>query len=108
MSNLILLLVLAACALAVIGGLTYFGLRAYRLVRTGMRVSRSGSGAQARVLAEKAAAVQAKAAALAESGGGLSENAGSLQTAMARLTVLVSAVTEARAPWQAFSRFLRK
>ena len=108
MSNLILLLVLAACALAVIGGLTYFGLRAYRLVRTGMRVSRSGSGAQAKVLAGKTAAVQAKAASLAQSGEGLSENAGSLQTAMARLMVLVSAISEALAPWQALTRFLRK
>jgi hypothetical protein len=107
MSDLILLLVLAACVLAVIGGLTYFGLRAYRLVRTGMRASRN-TGAQARVLSDKAAAVQAKAAALAESGGGLSENAGSLQTALARLMVLVSAITEARAPWQAFTRILRK
>jgi hypothetical protein len=107
MSNLILLLVLAACALAVIGGLAYLGLRAYRLVRTGMRASRS-TGAQAQVLADKAAAVQAKAAALAESGGSLGENATSLQTALARLTVLTSAITEARAPWQGLSRFLRK
>jgi hypothetical protein len=35
MSTTVLLIVLAACAAAVLGGLTYFGLRAYRLFRTG-------------------------------------------------------------------------
>jgi hypothetical protein len=107
MSNLLLLIVLAACAAAVIGALAYLGLRGYRLVRTGMRVSR-GTGAQAKQLADKAAAVQAKAAVLAETGGRLGENATGLQTALARLVILVSAITEARAPWRGLARFLRK
>jgi predicted NBD/HSP70 family sugar kinase len=107
MSNLVLWIVLAACALAVLGALAYLGLRGYRLVRTGMRVSR-GTGAQAKQLAEKAAAVQAKAAVLAETGEWLGEGATGLQTALARLTILISAITEARAPWQGLTRFLRK
>ena len=100
MSNLVLLIVLAACGAAVLGALAYLGLRGYRLVRTGMRVSR-GTGAQAKQLADKAAV-------LAETGGRLGENATGLQTALARLMILISAVTEARAPWQGLARFLRK
>jgi hypothetical protein len=107
MSNLVLWIVLGVCALAVLGALAYLGLRGYRLVRTGMRVSR-GTGAQAKQLAERAAAVQAKAAVLAETGGRLGEDATGLQTALARLTILISAITEARAPWQGLTRFLRK
>jgi hypothetical protein len=72
-----------------------------------MRVSRE-TGERARQLADKTAALQAKVAVLAETGGQLGENATSLQTALARLMVLTSAITQARAPWQGLTRFLRK
>jgi hypothetical protein len=107
MSTLVLLVVLGASALAVIGALAYLGLRGYRLVRTGMRVSRE-TGERARQLTDKTAALQAKVAVLTETGGELGENATSLQTALARLMVLTSAVTQARAPWRGLTGFLRK
>jgi hypothetical protein len=107
MSTLALLIVLAVCALAVIGGLAYFGLRAYRLVRTGMRVARD-NGARATIVADKAASAQAKAAALAEGGGRLGQGASGLQSTLARLSILTSALAEARAPWQGLARFLRQ
>jgi hypothetical protein len=107
MSNLVLLVVLAVCALAVIGALAYLGLRAYRLVRTGMRVSHE-TGERAKQLTDRTAAAQAKAAVLAETGGKLGENATGLQSALARLMVLTSAISEARTPWQSVARLLRK
>jgi len=107
MSTLALLIVLAVCVLAVLGALAYFGLRAYRLVRTGTRVARD-SGAQATQITDKAAVAQAKAAALADSGALLGEDAARLQTTLARLTILTSALAEARAPWQGLARFLRQ
>jgi hypothetical protein len=107
MSTLALLIVLAICVLAVLGALTYFGLRAYRLVRTGMRAAKA-SGARAAQIADKATAAQTMAAAVTESGGRLGEDAARLQTNLARLTILTSALAEARAPWRGLARFLRQ
>jgi hypothetical protein len=106
-STLALLIVLAVCVLAVLGAAASVGLRAYRLVRHGMRVSRA-SRALAAPITDKAALAQAKAAALAESGGRLGEYGARLQTTMARLAVLTSALAEARAPWQGLARFFRQ
>jgi hypothetical protein len=107
MSTTVLLIVLAACAAAVLGGLTYFGLRAYRLFRTGARVAKSIS-TQAAKLSERAATAQAKAAALAESSGKVAAGAAALQHSLARLGVITAAITEARGPWLSIRRFFKE
>jgi len=99
MSNLALLIVLAVCALAVLAGLGYFGLRGYRLAKAGMRAAASVKSASEQ-LAESAAQASARAQQLGEKGTLLASQSEKLRAAFARLGVLIEALQRAVLPWQ--------
>ena len=107
MNTTALLIVLAVSVFAVLCALAYFGLAAYRLVRTGLRAA-AATRTRVAPVADRAALAQTKTATLAENGGRLGNAAAHLQSSLARLSVLTGAIAEARAPWQRMTGFLKQ
>jgi hypothetical protein len=101
-----ILLVIGLVSLGVVfGALGYIGLRAYRLARRGLAVSRSMAPHVARLEAA-GRGIEERTARLERDAAALTESTGRLQESVARLQVLSEALREGAAPYRLVRDYL--
>jgi hypothetical protein len=105
MSGLILLTVGLACLALIIGATAYFGLKAWRLARRGLRMGRTAAPL-ATQLGAQSAALAAQADHLAANAERIGANFQRLQASARRLQVLAEAWSAGVAPYRRLRDYL--
>lgn len=104
--NWVIVLIIALASLAlVIAGLAYVGLKAWRLAKRGMSISRDVAPL-ADGLSRQAAVLSANADRLSANSDQLGANIGRLQASVARLQVVAAALSDAMAPYRRVKEYL--
>ncbi len=97
MPGWVLIVLLVLCAASIIAAVAYLALRAWRLAKTGMRLS-SHVAAAVQELTPQSEAVAAQMALLSQNQEHLSRATRGSSAALARLSVLLRLYEDARAP----------
>ncbi len=104
--NWVALLIIGLASLAVVvGGFAYLGVKAWRLLKRGMRVSRDVAPL-ADHLSRQAAELTANADRLSADNERLNASLARLRLSVARLQVLIDALSDAAAPFRRIKEYL--
>lgn len=104
--NWVILLIIGLASLAlIVGGFAYVGLKAWRLAKHGLRVSKDVMPLTDH-LSRQAQALSASADRLASNGEQLSANVARLQVTITRLQVVGEALADATAPFRRIKDYL--